>query len=221
MNENNRYRDLKLGNEKFKQEIEEIKKKYEEEIKIKINKYKNNNNNINNKYRKINEKNNIIFKSKINELYKKYNEEIENLGLDKKIENLNNIIKFNEIIYHTYMLYNQNYFNCININNLLNNYYKSETIRNNVIKKVLKDNYDKVTELILERNNQYDDKKEKKIQEDKENDKKTIEILKKELEEERELNKKAKDIIREKDEEIEKLKQERYNIKKTNLEAID
>ena len=222
-NENNRYGELKLANKKFIQEIEEIKKKYEEEIKIKINEYENYNNNISNKYRKINEKNNIILNSKINELHKKYNEEIERLGYDKKIENLNNIIKFNEIIYHTYLLYNQNYFNCLNINNLLKNYYKNENIKNNVIKKILKDNYDKVTELILERNNQYvyDDKKEKEIQEDKENDKKTIEILKKELETERELNKKAKDIIREKDEEIEKLKQEICDSKKTDLETID
>jgi len=82
--------------------------------------------------------------SKINELHQKYNEQIERLGYDKKIENLNSIVKFNEIVYYTYLFYNQNYFNCINLNNLLINYYKNENIKNNVIKKILKDDYKKL-----------------------------------------------------------------------------
>ena len=134
-NENKRNGELKLANKKFIQEIEEIKNKYEEEIKIKINEYENYNNNINNKYRKINDKNNIILKSKINELKQKYNGDLERLGYDKKKENLNNIIKFNEIIYHTYMLYNQNNFNCLNIKNGLQIIIKMKILKIMLLKK--------------------------------------------------------------------------------------
>ena len=35
------------------------------------------------------------------------------------------------------------------------NYYKNENIKNNVIKKILKDDYDKVSKLILEREDKY------------------------------------------------------------------
>ena len=167
INENNRIKDLKINKEKFISEIEEIKKKYEEEIKIKINEYENYNNKINNEYREINEKNNIIYKSKKNEINKKYNEKIEILGYNKKIENLNNLKKFNEIVYNTYIIYKQNYFNCLNIKSLVKNYYKSEDIKNNIIKNILKDNNNKVSELIFERNYQNGDIIEKEVQEEK------------------------------------------------------
>ena len=114
--------------------------------------------------------------SKINELHQKYNEEIERLGYEKKIENLNSIVKFNEIVYHTYLFYNQNYYNCINLNNLIINYYKNENIKNNVIKRILKDKYEKVTELILKRKGENENEIEKKDQNGKENEE--IRILK-------------------------------------------
>ena len=165
INENNRIRDLKISKEKFISEIEEIKKKYEEEIKIKINEYKNYNNKINNKYREINEKNNIIYNSKINELSKKYNEKKEILGYNKKIENLDCLIKFNEIVYNTYIIYKQNYFNCLNIKSLVKNNYKSEDIKNNM--NILKDNDNKFSELIFEKNYQNGDIIEKEVKEEK------------------------------------------------------
>ena len=114
--------------------------------------------------------------SKIYELNQKYNEEIERLGYAKKIENLNSIVKFNEIVYYTYLFYNQNYYNCINLNNLLINYYKNENIKNNIIKRILKDDYDKVTKLILEREGEYENEIEEDDQKGKENEE--IRILK-------------------------------------------
>ena len=115
--------------------------------------------------------------SKIKELHEKYNEEIERLGYDKKIENLNSIVKFNEIVYNTYNAYKQNYYNCINLNNLLINYYKNENIKNNVIKRILKDDYDKVSKLILERKDKYENENDKENEKGKENDKiKTLEM---------------------------------------------
>ena len=169
-NEDNKLRDLKLNNKKFILEIKEIKRKYEEELRIKKIEYEKNNTLINNEYKERNKKNEIILDSKINELHQKYNEEIERLGYDKKIENLNSIVKFNEIVYHTYLFYNQNYYNCINLNNLIINYYKNENIKNNVIKKILKNDYDKLTKLILERKGEYENEIGKEDQKGKEND---------------------------------------------------
>ena len=131
--------------------------------------------------------------SKINGLHQKYNEQIERLGYDKKIENLNSIVKLNEIIYHTYIYYNQNYFNCINLNNLLINYYKNENIKNNVIKKILKDNYKKVTKLIMERKNEYNYENKEEDQKKSESDK--IRILEME-------NKKLKEQMEKRDNDL-------------------
>jgi hypothetical protein len=177
MDEINKSKELKLNNEKFIIEIEEIKRKYEEEIRIKKNEYEKKNTKINNEYKEKNKKNEIILASKKKELHEKYNEEIERLGYDKKIENLNSIVKFNEIVYHTYLFYKQNYYNCVNLNNLIINYYKNEKIKNNVIKKLLKDDYDKVSKLILERNDKYENEIDKEDEKGKENDKiKTLEM---------------------------------------------
>ena len=195
-------KELKINNEKFILEIEEIKRKYEEEIRIKKNEFEKNITKINNEYKEKNKKNEIILTSKKKELHEKFNEEIERLGYDKKIENLNSIVKFNEIVYNTYNAYKQNYYNCINLNNLLINYYKNENIKNNVMKKILKDDYDRVTELILERKNEYTYEIEKEAQKDKDKEKEKIrnleienqtlkeeiERLKKKLEEQREIS---------------------------------
>jgi len=187
INANNKDKEIKLNNEKFITEIEEIKRRYEEEIRIKKIEYEKKNNKINNDYKEKNEKNKIILKTQINELHQKHDEEIERKGYDKKIKNLKSIVEFNEIVYFTYKSYRQNYYNCINLNNLLINYYKDENIKNNVIKKILKDDYDKVTKLILERK---DTENEKEDHKDKEKEK--IKILEAE-------NQKLKD-------ELEKLK---------------
>ena len=78
----------------------------------------------------------------------------------------------------------QNYYNCINLNNLLINYYKNEKIKNNVIKIILKDDYDKVSKLILERNDKYENEIDKEDEKGKENDKiRTLEMENKKLKE--------------------------------------
>ena len=201
---------LKLNNEKFITEIEEIKRKYEEEIKIKKNEYEKYNDKIINEYKEIIQKNKIILDSKINELHYKYNEQIEKLGYDKKIENSNNIVKFNEIVYYTYKYYNQNYYNCINLNNLLINYYQNENIKNNVFKKILKDDYNKVTELILERKDENEIEKEEQI--GKENDKiRKLEIENKKLKEQMAKNENYIKILEK------KLEEKEINQKKTQI----
>ena len=215
INNNNRTRDLKLNNEKFMLEIEIIKRKYEEEIRIKKNEYEKYNTKINNKYKEMNQKNKIILNSKIKELHQKYDEQIERLAYDKKIEILNSFVKFNEIVYNTYISYNHNYYNCINLNNLLINYYNNENIKNNVIKRILKDDYDKVTKLILERKNEieYDYENEKEVQKGEENDK--IRILEMEITKLKEQMAKEKEIVQKTDQNIINKKEE------TNLDQTD
>ena len=217
INNNNRTRDLKLNNEKFMLEIEIIKRKYEEEIRIKKNEYEKYNTKINNKYKEMNQKNKIILNSKIKELYQKYNEQIERLAYDKKIEILNSFVKFNEIVYNTYISYNQNYYNCINLNNLLINYYNNENIKNNVIKRILKDDYDKVTKLILERKNEieYDYENEKEVQKGEENDK--IRILEMEIKKLKEQMAKEKEIVQKTDQNIINKKEEKTNQDQTDF----
>ena len=217
INNNNRTRDLKLNNEKFMLEIEIIKRKYEEEIRIKKNEYEKYNTKINNKYKEMNQKNKIILNSKIKELHQKYDEQIERLAYDKKIEILNSFVKFNEIVYNTYISYNQNYYNCINLNNLLINYYNNENIKNNVIKRILKEDYDKVTKLILERKNQieYDYENEKEVQKGEENDK--IRILEMEITKLKEQMAKEKEIVQKTDQNIINKKEEKTNQDQTDF----
>lgn len=69
-------------------------------------------------------------------------------NFETKIENLEKIIKLNEIIFNFYNSYNDNYFNEININNLLLNYCENENIINKIIKEECRNNYDKILTLI-------------------------------------------------------------------------
>ena len=165
----------------------------------------------------MNQKNKIILNSKIKELHQKYDEQIERLAYDKKIEILNSFVKFNEIVYNTYISYNQNYYNCINLNNLLINYYNNENIKNNVIKRILKDDYDKVTKLILERKNEieYDYENEKEVQKGEENDK--IRILEMEIKKLKEQMAKEKEIVQKTDQNIINKKEEKTNQDQTDF----
>ncbi len=97
------------------------------------------------------EKEKIIHRYKINELEKKFNEDVKNLKYDKQIENINNIKRINEIILNTYDLYNNNYYNSININSILLSYMKNDYIKNKIMKNILKNKYDKICEIILQK----------------------------------------------------------------------
>ena len=98
------------------------------------------------------EKEKIIHRYKINEIEKKFKEDVKNLKYDKQIENINNIKRINEIILNTYDLYNNNYYNSININSILLSYMKNDDyIKNEIMKNILKDKYDKIREIILQK----------------------------------------------------------------------
>ena len=147
-------KELKLNKDKYLSDTDEINKKYKEELKLREDKYNKDNIEINNKYKKLNEKEKNNNKLKIDELHKKFKEEINNLEYDKKIKKIENIKKINKLVYNTYKAYNNNYFNAININNILLCYYKNENIRNNIMKNILKDDYENKIKIITERKNE-------------------------------------------------------------------
>ena len=159
INKKNEEKDLKINNDKNLLGIEIKKKKYEKEIIKIMNEFKKDNNNIKKNYKLMNEKENILYEKKTKELNKKYNEEINKLNYNKKIENMIDFKRLNEIILNSYYCYSNNYYNAININNLLLNYYKNEYIKNKIMKKVLKNN---LKEIIFKNEKQKNYKKEKK-----------------------------------------------------------
>ena len=156
-NEEIKENELKLSKDKCIEDIKEIMKKYKNEINIRKNKYINDNNEIINKYKLIKDKENINYKYKINELENKFNEEINNLKCDKQMEKINSIKRISEIVLNTYNSYNNNYYNSININIILQSYIKNDYIKNSIMKRILGNKYDKIYQLILQKNKEKGD----------------------------------------------------------------
>ena len=96
--------ELKLNYEKYMNKIEILRNNYEKEIKLLLYNYKIKQNEIINKYKFIYEYNNILYNNKKEILEKKYINLIQKNDYTKKIENINNIKRLNEIIYSNYIL---------------------------------------------------------------------------------------------------------------------
>ena len=206
LNEIEKSKEMTSNHDKYNYDIEEIKKKYENEIKERENKYKEDEDIINNKYKKMEEKEYNIHKLKLEELEKKYNDIINNLTYDKEIENMANTKKINEVIYNTYNSYNDNYYNSLNINKIILSYFSKKKIKNEIMKKVLNNNYEEFVKIILKKkdaDNKINSKKENEEKKDLELNeiKENYEKLKDEKEK---LDEKLNDMIKEK----EKLKKE-------------
>ena len=88
--------------------------------------YELNHNKIINDYRLKNDKINILINNKIEKLDEKYIQIINKYGYNDKIEKMKEINRLNEIIYNTYNIYSNNYYNSININNILINHCNSK-----------------------------------------------------------------------------------------------
>ena len=198
-------KELKKNNEKYLKDIDELRKEYENKIKLRKKEYEEENNKIYNKYKLMNEKEEIKIKIKIENLIEKYNKEINNSKYEREIEDIDNILKINEMIYSIYDIYKNNYYNAININKLLIYYSENKYINENIMKKELNDKYDNIIKIIKQKNN--DDIKLKKI---KEEEKKEKEELKKRIKEIEEENEKIKleniNKIKEKEKEINEIK---------------
>ena len=147
-NEDREKEELKLNKDNYLEDISKIIKKYKEEINLRKKKYISDNNKICNKYKLINEKEKIINNKKINELKRKFDKEIKNLKYNKEIQNMNNIKKLNEIVYNTYNIYNNNYYNAINIYKILLGYINNENINNKIKNKILNIKNDVISEIM-------------------------------------------------------------------------
>ena len=124
----------------YNYEKNELIKKYEKELKEKEIIFENNQKIINNKYKIINDHNKENLDKKCNILEKKFENEKHRIEKEfkEKINNLEELLKINDIIYNTYNTNKENYFHNINIINLLVNYYNN----GNEIIKDMKDNED-------------------------------------------------------------------------------
>ena len=60
---------------------------------------------------------------------------------------MSNIKKLNEIVFKIYNIYNDNYYNSLNIKNILLSFAKNEYFKS-IMKKVLNDNYEKTLDRI-------------------------------------------------------------------------
>ena len=152
-NENNKERELKINYDNYISDVANIRKRYRNEMRMRKIKYENDCKYINNKYKLRKEKEYIVHNFKIEEINNKYSSEIINTEYDRKINDINNIKFLTEIVYNAYNKNNNNYYNSININNLIVSYYTNDYIRNNIMKKVLQNNYENVIKMILQRNN--------------------------------------------------------------------
>ena len=124
MYENKKKHEKELENNKneYINRIKEIKIKYEKEIKERKIKYDNENESINNKY-KLKNNNEIIFlKHKLELLKKKIEKKFKYTYYEHKIQNIIDVKKLIEIVYNTYINFNENYFYSINIQNIISNY---------------------------------------------------------------------------------------------------
>ena len=132
LNNKNENEEININNNNFKKEIKKLKEEYEKQIKkIKL-KYDKNNNIIRNKFKKINNIDNYIYNKKIENLEQNIKFKIDSYKFEERIEKLYNYNEIIEIIYNTYVKYDNNYYNAININSIHNMIFNKENNLNNI-----------------------------------------------------------------------------------------
>ena len=139
--------ELEQNNKKFLLDIFDVKKKYEEEIKKIKKRYCDVNNNINNKYKLKSKKEQIKHNIKIDKLNQLYKNKYDSYQFESKIEKAESIIKINENIFNVYNTYNNNYFNAININNILVSYNCNKS-HNEKMKRIFGNDYEQIMNMI-------------------------------------------------------------------------
>ena len=139
INEIRRQKELIQNNNNYINDIKEIKRKFEKEIKLRKMKYEKEKNNINNKFEFIKNKEILINKNKIQVLNDNYDNMSKKLLDDKQINNMANLKSLNEIIYNTYNMCNNNYYYIININKIINMERNKNEMNFNSIKIEYKD----------------------------------------------------------------------------------
>ena len=143
--------ELENNKNKYILDIDNIKSEYENKIRKRKSEYLEENNKIYNKYKLITETNIINYNNKIKELINYYEKEMDKYKLEKKVENYDNKMKINIMIYDIYNNYNNNYYNSININSLLLYYINNDYINNKIMKIKLKEKYNDIVDIIYNR----------------------------------------------------------------------
>ena len=147
----------KIKNEKIlNDDLNILKKNYENEIKLRKNEYSIIIDNLNKKYKKLEEFYYFKTNEELEKNKKEYNETLNSLEYNKKIKENENLLLFNNIIKNTQEIYEDNYYNNCNINNIIYSYYKSE---DPFIKNLLKDN----SEIYNQLNNKEEEERKYKI----------------------------------------------------------
>jgi len=151
-----------------------------------------------------------------------YNDSINNLTYDKAIERMTNTKKINEVIYNTYDLYKDNYYNSVNINKILLSYLINKHIKNKIMKRLLNDRYEEIIDIILKKR---DEDNKMKIIREKEEKKKLDDKLQEIIKENEEYKKAIKEIkeikkIKEKEEEYKKEIKEKEEKYKKEIEEL-
>ena len=171
INERREKDDINECKNTYKKNIENIRKKYENEMKLERLEYEKKVNNIKNKYKLINEKERIKTGILLEKIEIKYTNIINEYEFEKKIENYEKMLRINKMIFNIYNNYNNNYYNSLNINSLLIYYINTRHINDNIVKIKLKDKYDEIVNIINRKKNEdkkmkeKDDKKYKEIDE--------------------------------------------------------
>ena len=142
--------------------IKEIKIKYENNLRLRKQEYEEEIIKIRNKYKLINEKERIKPGLKIEKLEIKYINEINRHEFEKAIENYEQMLRINKMVFNIYNNYNNNYYNSLNINSLLKYYINTQYINDNIIKIKLKDKYDEIVNIIKQKRKEEKDKNENK-----------------------------------------------------------
>ena len=201
--EDEKVKDLQNIENKYLSDLEDIKKEYDEKVKLRKNKYLEDKEKLITEYKLKDEKfiseKNLNIK-KIEENYKKA---IKNLEFEIKIENNDNMLELNEIIYNTYDNYSNNYYNSMSINNLLL-YYNNNTDINDKMRNILGNRYDEIINI-----------RKTKFNED-------IQIkLEDELNKAKKDNKKLEDELNQAKKDNQKLEDALNNIKKENKKELE
>ena len=116
-------KELEIIQIKHKYEIKKLKEEYENRLKEVKLKYYKAINNVNIKYKLMENMNEKIFNNKINESSNKVKSKVNKEKLQQKVEKISNFNELIEIVYNTYINYNNNYFNTININNIYEKFF--------------------------------------------------------------------------------------------------
>ena len=141
--EEEKTKDLENIEKKYLSDLEEIKKEYDEKLKLRKNKYLEDKEKLITEYKLKDEKFLSEKNLNIQKLEENYKTAIKNLEFEIKIENNENMLELNEIIYNTYDNYSNNYYNSMSINNLLL-YYNDNRDINEKMRSALGDRYDGV-----------------------------------------------------------------------------